>query len=136
MSGSELQRIEVLSEVLARKRTELSAAAVLGLSTRQTRRLTRAYRDGGGGALIKKARGRPSNNQADRRKSASMWSSSSEPATLTSVRPSPPRSCSRKGWREGLARDATQVDDRGRFVAILHKSGHLNFEPTGSVAPK
>ena len=52
MSGSELQRIEVLSEVLARKRTEVSAAAVLGLSTRQTRRLVRAYRDGGGGALI------------------------------------------------------------------------------------
>jgi transposase len=63
MSGSELQRIEVLSEVLARKRTELSAAAVLGLSTRQTRRLVRAYRDGGGGALINKARGRSSNNQ-------------------------------------------------------------------------
>ena len=63
MSGSELQRIEVLSEVLARKRTEVSAAAVLGLSTRQTRRLVRAYRDGGGGALINKAGGRASNNQ-------------------------------------------------------------------------
>lgn len=28
MSGSELHRIEVLSEVLARKRTEVSAAAI------------------------------------------------------------------------------------------------------------
>ena len=39
MSGRELQRIEVLSEVLARRRSEISAAAILGLSTRQTRRL-------------------------------------------------------------------------------------------------
>src|SRR5260370_23432037 len=63
MSGRELQRIEVLSEVLARRRTEISAAAILGLSTRQTRRLLAAYRDGGGGALIHKARGRTSNNR-------------------------------------------------------------------------
>ena len=62
MSERDLQRIEVLSEVLARRRTEVSAAAVLGISTRQTRRLLTAYRDGGGGALIHKARGRASNN--------------------------------------------------------------------------
>jgi hypothetical protein len=62
MSERELQRIEVLSEVLARRRTEISAAAILGLSSRQTRRLLTAYRDGGGGALIHKARGRTSNN--------------------------------------------------------------------------
>jgi hypothetical protein len=63
MSGHELRRIEVLSEVLAKRRTEISAAAILGLSTRQTRRLVVAYRDGGGGAMIHKARGRSSNNQ-------------------------------------------------------------------------
>src|SRR5258707_961418 len=63
MSGRELQRIEVLSEVLARRRSQISAAAILGLSTRQTRRLLEAYRDGGGGALIHKARGRTSNNR-------------------------------------------------------------------------
>ncbi len=63
MSGHELQRIEVLSEVLARRRTEVSAAAILELSTRQTRRLLLAYRDGGGGAMIHRARGRTSNNQ-------------------------------------------------------------------------
>jgi hypothetical protein len=61
MSGQELQRIEVLSEVLARRRPEISAAAVLGLSTRHIRRLLAAYRDGGGGAMIHKARGRTSN---------------------------------------------------------------------------
>ena len=63
MSVRELQRIEVLSEVLARRRSEISAAAILGLSTRQTRRLLAAYRNGGGGALIHKARGRTSNNR-------------------------------------------------------------------------
>src|ERR1700712_4355822 len=63
MSERELRRIEVLSEVLAKRRTEVSAAAILGLSTRQTRRLVVAYRDCGGGAMIHKARGRTSNNQ-------------------------------------------------------------------------
>jgi hypothetical protein len=63
MSGHELRRIEVLSEVLAKRRTEISAAAILGLSTRQMRRLVVAYRVGGGGAMIHKARGRTSNNQ-------------------------------------------------------------------------
>ncbi len=63
MSGSELRRVEVVAEVVARRRTEESAATVLGLSTRQTRRLVRAYRDSGGGALIHKARGKNSNNQ-------------------------------------------------------------------------
>jgi hypothetical protein len=63
MSGHELRRIEVLSEVLARRRTTVSAAAIIGLSTRQTRRLLAAYRDGGGGAMIHKARGRSSNNR-------------------------------------------------------------------------
>src|SRR6266851_4114445 len=53
MSGRELQRIEVLSEVLARRRTEISAAAILGLSTRQTRLLLTAYRDGGGGGSVR-----------------------------------------------------------------------------------
>ena len=60
MSGRELQRIEVLFEVLATRCTEISAAAILGLSTRQLHRLLRAYRDGGGSALTHKARGRAS----------------------------------------------------------------------------
>jgi hypothetical protein len=63
MSGRELQRIEVLTEVLARRRTEISAATILGLSTRQTRRLLAAYRDGGGGALVHKGRGQASNHR-------------------------------------------------------------------------
>jgi hypothetical protein len=61
MSGRELQRMEVLSEVLARRPTAISAAAaILGSSTRQTRRLLTTYR---GGALIHKARGRTTNTR-------------------------------------------------------------------------
>lgn len=63
MSERDLRRIGVLSEVLAERRTVVSAAAVLALSVRQTHRLLIAYRDGGGGALVHKARGRVSNNR-------------------------------------------------------------------------
>src|SRR5271170_4319909 len=63
MSGTELQRIEVLAEVVSRRRTEASAATILGISTRQTRRLIVAYRASGGASVIHKARGRASNNR-------------------------------------------------------------------------
>jgi transposase len=63
MSKRDLQRIEVLTEVLAGRRTTESAAAVLGVSTRQVQRLLNRYRDGGGGALVHQARGRASNYQ-------------------------------------------------------------------------
>ena len=65
MSLKDLQRVEVLTEVLGGRRTAGSAAAVLGLSVRQTHRLLVRYGDGGGGALIHQARGRTSNNQLD-----------------------------------------------------------------------
>ncbi len=63
MSKQELRRVEVLTEVLAGSRTTESAAGLLGLSVRQTHRLLVRYGDGGGGALIHRARGRTSNNQ-------------------------------------------------------------------------
>ena len=63
MSKRDLQRIEVLTEVLAGRRTTESAAAVLDVSIRQVQRLLNRYRDGGGGALIHRARGRASNYQ-------------------------------------------------------------------------
>jgi hypothetical protein len=63
VSARDLQRIEVLTEVLAGRRTTASAAIVLDMSVRQTQRLLTRYRDGGGGALIHKARGRASNYQ-------------------------------------------------------------------------
>ncbi len=63
VSKQDLQRIEVLSEVLAGRRTTESAAGVLGMSLRQTQRLLARYRDGGGGALIHRSRGRPAVNR-------------------------------------------------------------------------
>src|SRR6266851_2784620 len=63
MSERDLKRIEVLTEVLARRRTVVSAAAVLALGVRQTFRLLARYQEGGGGALIHQARGRASNRQ-------------------------------------------------------------------------
>ena len=63
MSAKDLQRIEVLTEVLAGRRSVASAATVLAISDRHVNRLLVRYRDGGGGALIHRARGRSSNNQ-------------------------------------------------------------------------
>jgi transposase len=63
MSKQELRRVEVSTEVLAGSRTTESAAGVLGISLRQAQRLVARYRDGGGGALIHKSRGRAANNK-------------------------------------------------------------------------
>lgn len=63
MSERDLQRVEVLAEVINRRRTVASAAVVLALSARQVRRLLGAYRHGGAGSIAHKARGRPSNNK-------------------------------------------------------------------------
>lgn len=65
MSERELQRVEVLSAVLAGKRTVVSAATVLALSERQVFRLLKVYRTHGAGALRHRSRGRPSNRQID-----------------------------------------------------------------------
>ena len=63
MSKQELRRVEVLTEVLAGRRTTESAAGMLGVSLRQAQRLATRYRDGGGGALIHQSRGRPASNK-------------------------------------------------------------------------
>src|SRR5215204_5876383 len=63
MSERDLQRVQVLGEVTNRRRTIASAAVVLALSARQVRRLLKAHRLGGAGAIAHKARGRPSNNR-------------------------------------------------------------------------
>ncbi len=65
MSKQEIRRVEVLTEVLAGSRTTESAAGVLGVSLRQAQRLVARYRDGGGGVLIHKSRGRPASNKSD-----------------------------------------------------------------------
>ena len=63
MSERDLQRVEVLGEVLSGRRGIGSAASVLALSERQVWRLLARYKAGGGGALVHRGRGRPSNRR-------------------------------------------------------------------------
>jgi transposase len=63
MSERDVRRIEVLSEVVAGRRTVAQAAAVLAVTPRHVHRLLRRLRAGGGAALAHRARGRPSNNR-------------------------------------------------------------------------
>ncbi|PSJ49993.1 ISNCY family transposase [Pseudaminobacter soli (ex Li et al. 2025)] len=63
MSERDLQRIEVLSKVVAGRMTLVSAARVLALSTRQVRRLLERIRADGAASIRHKARGRRSNNR-------------------------------------------------------------------------
>jgi hypothetical protein len=63
MSERELHRIEVLSEVVERRRTIASAAIVLSLSVRQVQRIVRTFCLEGAPALRHRGRGRRSNNR-------------------------------------------------------------------------
>lgn len=63
MSERDLQRIEILSKVVAGRMTVVSAAHVLDLSERQVRRLLERIRIGGAASIRHKAIGRPSNNR-------------------------------------------------------------------------
>ena len=63
MSERDLQRIEVLSKVVARRMTIVAAAHVLVLSPRQVRRLLERLQTDGAAAIRHKARGQPSNNR-------------------------------------------------------------------------
>ena len=64
MSQRERERLKLFERV---KRGELSlrdAAAICGLSYRETRRLFKRYRECGDGGLVHEGRGRPSNRTA------------------------------------------------------------------------
>lgn len=63
MSARELQRIEVLAQVLDGSLRTATAAHVLGLSQRQVQRLLGKVREDGAMAVRHKLRGRPSNNR-------------------------------------------------------------------------
>jgi hypothetical protein len=63
MSQSELSRLEVLQQIDEHRLTQRAAALRLSLSTRQLRRLFKAFRALGASALISKRRGRASNHQ-------------------------------------------------------------------------
>jgi helix-turn-helix protein len=65
MSQKERDVLKVMHAVLAGERTQAAAARLLGLTTRQVRRLRRKLEEGGDAALVHGLRGRPSNHRPD-----------------------------------------------------------------------
>jgi predicted DNA-binding protein (UPF0251 family) len=58
MSYEELDRVRLIERVVAKRLTQREAARLLGLTSRQVRRLHRAYARDGAGSLASKHRGR------------------------------------------------------------------------------
>jgi transposase len=124
MSKKDLQRIEVLTEVLAGRRTTESAAGVLNVSLRQAQRLLARYEDGGGAALIHKARGRPATNT---------FNVGVRDYVLELVRQNyrdfgPTLASEALLERHGVevSRDAAQVDDGSWLVAVTQAASDLS----------
>jgi transposase len=63
MSHRELSRLEIIQQVERKELKQRRAAEVLGISTRQMKRLVRAYKQNGAASLVSKRRGRASNYQ-------------------------------------------------------------------------
>ena len=63
MSYEELDRVSVIERVIEKRLTQREAARMLGLTSRQVRRLRRAYGRDGPGGLASKHRGRPGNRR-------------------------------------------------------------------------
>jgi predicted transcriptional regulator len=63
ISNRELTRAEVCHRLIDKQLKQAEAASLLSLSTRQVKRLLRAYRKGGAQALVSKRRGKPGNHR-------------------------------------------------------------------------
>jgi transposase len=63
MSAKELSRLEVMQRVARKQMSQKEAGRMLDLSTRQVKRLLRAYRQQGAAGLVSKHRGRKANNR-------------------------------------------------------------------------
>jgi transposase len=63
MSAKELSRLEVIQRVSRKQLSQKEAGQMLDLSTRQIKRLLRAYRQKGAAGLVSKQRGRKGNNR-------------------------------------------------------------------------
>ncbi len=61
MSQRELKRVPVIHSVLSKQLTQIDAANILGLSTRQVRRIIKNLKQKGDIALVHHSRGKPSN---------------------------------------------------------------------------
>lgn len=65
MSNHELTRLEIMQRLKEKRLTQKKAAQMLGVSTRQVKRLWRAYRKRGAKGLISAKRGKLSNHHLD-----------------------------------------------------------------------
>lgn len=63
MSAKELSRLEVMQRLSEKQMSQKGAGQILDLSTRQVKRLLRAYRQKGAAGLVSKHRGRKGNNR-------------------------------------------------------------------------
>ena len=62
MSSKEINRLAIMQKLSERSLSQKEAGRILGLSTRQIKRLLKAYRQDGAAGLISKHRGRKGNN--------------------------------------------------------------------------
>ena len=62
MSAKEISRLEVMQRLSKKQMRQKEAGRILGLSTRQIKRLLQAYRQTGAAGLVSKHRGRKGNN--------------------------------------------------------------------------
>jgi hypothetical protein len=65
MSQNERDVLKIMHPVLTGERTQVQAAALLGKSVRQVRRIQRKLEQGGDGAVVHGLKGKPSNHQPD-----------------------------------------------------------------------
>src|SRR6266508_5167354 len=63
MSAKELSRLEVMQKLSEKRMSQKEAGAMLHVSTRQIKRLLKAYRKKGAAGLVSKHRGRKGNNR-------------------------------------------------------------------------
>jgi len=63
LTMGELDRLQIMTRIAERRLTRRKAAALLGLSERQVRRLLRRFRRAGAAGLAARRRGRPSNRR-------------------------------------------------------------------------
>ena len=88
MSYEELDRVSVIERVIEKRLTQREAARMLGLTSRQVRRLRRAYVRDGAVGLASKHRGRPSNRRlpSELRREALATDSGNLPAEKAAAR--------------------------------------------------
>src|SRR4030043_372967 len=65
MSNREITRLEVMQRLKDKRLHQREASQMLGVSSRQIRRLLQAYKARGPSGLVSRRRGKPSNNQLD-----------------------------------------------------------------------